>query len=114
MSRTPTRIRTLPAAAAVLFTQIVAAGTVYAADAGRITGPDINRPGVALPYGNGRNGRVVSPTRPQQQPLPQETAPANDAGPDPQTTPVQVTKLRMPAHLSRHALLENACVSSES
>lgn len=92
MSRTPTRIRTLPAAAAVLFTQIVAAGTVYAADAGRITGPDINRPGVALPYGNGRNGGVVSPVSPQQQPLPQETAPANDAGPDPQTTPVQVTK----------------------
>ncbi|MAY66587.1 MAG: hypothetical protein CMM77_05625 [Rhodospirillaceae bacterium] len=54
------RIR--PAAAAVLIAQLaglVAAGPAQAADAGRITGPDINRPGVALPLDRQNSGSVV-------------------------------------------------------
>ncbi|HBC07157.1 MAG TPA: hypothetical protein DC046_06175, partial [Rhodospirillaceae bacterium] len=61
----PSRIR--PAAAAILIAQLVAplaAGAAHAADAGRITGPDINRPGVALPLDRQGGGSVVRQAQP--------------------------------------------------
>ena len=60
------RIR--PAAAAVLIGHLaapLAAGAVQANDAGRITGPDINRPGVALPLDHKAGGGSVVRQAPQ-------------------------------------------------
>ncbi|MBB92334.1 MAG: hypothetical protein CMF68_15320 [Magnetovibrio sp.] len=62
----PSHIR--PAAAAILIAQLaaasLAAGAAHAADAGRITGPDINRPGVALPLDRQGGGSVVRQAQP--------------------------------------------------
>jgi len=80
MSRTPTLSRILPAAAAVLIAHV---GTVLAADAGRITGPAINRPGVALPLDRPGAGTVVR--------QPPQATPGENANGDAQTQ-VQTTR----------------------
>ena len=85
MSRTTPHRRFTLTAAALLIAQLGAAadaGQALAADAGRITGPAINRPGVALPIGTPSSGSVVRPS---------PSAPGDD-GNNGEQTEVQITK----------------------
>lgn len=90
MSRTLTSIRLFHAAALVAVSPLIAM-PVMAADAGRIAGPSINRPGVALPYDNRGGAPTVVQSQQNSGPvvIPGVQAPNAKAE---QQTPVQMTK----------------------